>query len=330
MIVIKTPYRISFFGGGTDYPEWYRSNIGMVISTTINKYSYLTIKNLYNFFNYKFIIRYYFREEAKSLKAIKHPVVKKLLEYFKIKKHLEIIHYGDLPARSGIGSSSSFAVGLIHGLNLFIKKKKISKKNLAKKTMYIEQKVLKESVGSQDSVASTYGGFNKIIFNKKSFLCKPIKISQKNKNILESWVQLFYTRQKRNSFTLEKEKIKKIKVNHDLIIKNYNIAIKAEEILKSKNNNFIYKFAALLNKQWQIKKKFAKRVSNPYLDKIYNLGIKNGAVGGKVLGAGGGGFIMFLTPPHLHKKLINKIKLPHVNVKFETGGSKVMYNFKTK
>ena len=192
-------------------PEWYNYNKGAVISATINKYSYITIKNLHNFHDYKIRVRYYLREEAKNIKHIQHPVIKKYLKLIKFKDNLEIIHHGDLPARSGIGSSSSFSVGLIHTMNSFLNKK-ISKRNLTLKTLHLEHKILKESCGSQDQVAAVYGGFNKITFNSSNqFHCKRLPIPKKNLKTLENWIQLFYTNKSRESTDLEKDKIKNLK-----------------------------------------------------------------------------------------------------------------------
>lgn len=325
MIISKTPYRISFFGGGTDFPEWYNYNKGAVISATINKYSYITIKNLHNFHDYKIRVRYYLREEAKNIKHIQHPVIKKYLKLIKFKDNLEIIHHGDLPARSGIGSSSSFSVGLIHTMNSFLNKK-ISKRNLTLKTLHLEHKILKESCGSQDQVAAVYGGFNKITFNSSNqFHCKRLPIPKKNLKTLENWIQLFYTNKSRESTDLEKDKIKNLKKNKEFYERSYQLVIQAEKLIKSKNKNFIIEFCNLLNEQWDLKKKLSKKVSNKSLDNLYKIGIQNGALGGKILGAGAGGFMLFLTPPKYQKNLEKIIKLPSIKIKFETVGSQVIF-----
>ena len=323
MIISKTPYRISFFGGGTDYPDWYKNNKSTVISSTINHYSYVTIKDLPKIFKYKYRIRYYYREEAKNIKVIKHPVIKAALKYLKINDGLDIVHHGDLPARSGIGSSSSFSVGMLNALKSY-KNKKLTKKELAQKSLFLEHIILGENVGSQDQVAVTYGGFNRIDFYKNSFKCKKIPISKKKIKKLESYIQLYFINQ-RNSQDVEKNKIAKISKH-----KNYNkqinkISLKAYEMLVSKNENFIKDFGILLNSQWELKKKLSKKVTNKSIDILYKKAIKNGAIGGKILGAGGGGFLMMLVPPSKQKKISQILSLAEVKVKFENFGSSIIY-----
>lgn len=323
MIISKTPYRISFFGGGTDYPEWYKNNKSTIISTTINHYSYITIKDLPQIFKYKFRIRYYYREEAKNIKLIKHPVIRAVLKYLKIGSGLDIVHHGDLPARSGIGSSSSFSVGILNALNNY-KNKKFSKKELAKKSLFLEHKLLKENVGSQDQIAVTYGGFNKIEFYKNKFDCKKISITSSKKNVLENHIQLFFINQ-RNSQDVEKNKITNLDKHKDYNKKINKLAIKAYKLLVSNNKNFIQDFGKLLDQQWDLKKKLSKKVSNKNIDNLYKKAIKNGAIGGKILGAGGGGFLMMIVPPSKQKKISKVLKLSEVKVKFENLGSTIIH-----
>ena len=190
MIISKTPYRISFFGGGTDFPAWYNRHGGKVISTSINKYSYIVIRNLPKIFKYKFRIRYYFREETNSKNKIKHPVVRELLKLYPNIKNIDITHHGDLPARSGIASSSSFSVGLINSIYA-LQNKKINKKKLSKQAIFFEQKILRETVGSQDQVITSYGGFRVINFEKDSITTNLIKYKN-TVNELEKWCQIFF------------------------------------------------------------------------------------------------------------------------------------------
>ena len=179
MLITRTPYRISFLGGGTDYPQWYLKNNGMVLSTTIDKYSYITLNNLDNFFKYKYRIRYYYREEKQNVSQIKHPTIKNTLKLFNIKNGLDIYHYGELPARTGIGSSSSFTVGLVHSLYKLLSKT-LNKKNIMNDSIFIEQKLNQENIGSQDQVATCYGGFNCIKFEGKKILINNLKRYNKN------------------------------------------------------------------------------------------------------------------------------------------------------
>jgi D-glycero-alpha-D-manno-heptose-7-phosphate kinase len=323
MIISKTPYRISFFGGGTDYPKWYRNNKSTIISSSINHYSYITIKDLPQIFKYKYRIRYFYREEAKNLRSIKHPVIKAALKFLKIKNGLDIVHHGDLPARSGIGSSSSFTVGIINALEAY-KNNYLTKKRLTEKSLYLEQKILRESVGSQDQVAVSYGGFNVINFHKKKFSCKKLNLTKSKKKQLEEYIQLFFIKN-RDSKNIEKIKINNIYKNREYNKEIKNITVKAYKLLKSNKKNFIENFGKLLNQQWNLKKNLSKKVSNKYIDAIYSKAIENGAIGGKVLGAGGGGFLMLIIPPTKQKKISKLIKLPKVKLKFEDLGSKIIY-----
>ena len=323
MIISKTPYRVSFFGGGTDFPKWFKNNKSFVISASINHYSYITLKELPKIFKYKFRIRYFYREETKSINKIKHPVIRSILNFKKFKGSLDVVHHGDLPARSGIGSSSSFTVGMLNALN-GLSKKKISKKKLAKQSIHIEQNILKENVGSQDQVAAVYGGLNCINFYRNSFKCTPIKIKKKNLIEFQKWVQLFYIDQRSSDF-VEKDKIKNIKKNDIYYLKINEITKKALIILKLQKKNFLTQLGKLLNVQWELKKKLSTKVSNKRIDNIYRQALLNGAVGGKIIGAGGGGFIMFLTPPSKQKKLKKVLNLSEIKIMFDTMGSTIIY-----
>jgi len=324
MIISKTPYRISFFGGGTDYPKYYSNNKSTIISTTINHYSYITIKDLPEIFKYKYRIRYFYREEAKNIRSIKHPVIKSALKYLKIQNSLDIVHHGDLPARTGIGSSSSFTVGILNALEAY-KNNNLTKKKLAEKSIYLEQKILRENVGSQDQVAAVYGGFNIINFYKNKFTCKKIIFAKSKKKKIEKYLQLYYIKN-RNSQNIEKDKIVNLNKNRRYNKKINNLSLSACKLLKSNNNKFFIKnFGKLLNQQWELKKKLSNRVSSKYIDFIYDTAIKNGALGGKILGAGGGGFLMMIVPPKKQKKIIKLLRLPTVKVKFEETGSKIIY-----
>ena len=327
MIIVKTPYRISFFGGGTDYPKWYRRNKGAVISTTINKYSYLVIRELLDLHKFNYLIRYYKREEVKKVVDIKHPVVREAIKLLKIKDKLDITHHGDLPARTGMGTSSCFTVGLLHGLSAH-KGHFLSKKELALMALKLEQNTLKEPVGSQDQVAAAFGGFNKIDFgnNGREFICKPMNLESRRIEELKKWIQLFYTRKTRDSSKVAAEKINNISLNKKKLNSLYEIVQEAEEVLYDKSPNSIYKFGELMHKQWLIKKKLANSVSNKILDNYYETGIANGAIGGKILGAGGGGFLLFITPPKKHRSVLKSLNLSQVSINFDCNGSEVVYN----
>ena len=323
MIIIRTPFRISFFGGGTDYPAWYREHGGSVISTTINKYSFLVLRKLPKIFDYNYRVRYYEKQETQEIDDISIPVIREAIKYMNYQQGVDITHHGDLPNRTGIGSSSSFSVSLLHGLSV-LKNENITKRQLALEAIHLEQEILGESVGSQDQVAAAFGGFNRINFGGESeFLCTPLPLKKSTLKELESWVQLFFTEQLRNAHDIADKKITNIK-NKKINLKDMqDLVIEAESVLFSDN---IYRFASLLNDQWMIKKEMEESISNSDIDDIYKKGIKAGAVGGKLLGAGGGGFILFLTPPERHEHVRNALQLKEVPVDFEHLGSQIIYH----
>jgi len=325
MIISKTPYRISFFGGGSDYPNWYLKNGGEVISTTINKYIYLSCRNLPPFFNHKHRIVWSRVELVKNSNQIKHKAVKNMMKYFKIKNGLEIHYDGDLPAKSGMGSSSCFVVGLINTIHA-LKKIKLNKKNLAKKSIYFEQKILKETVGSQDQIAASYGGFNKIKFNPGGgFNIYPIKMPIRNINYLNKNLVLLYTGIKRTAQHVAKSYVNKLNKDKKNEIKQIlSFVREAENILE---NNRYNDFGRLLHESWLTKKKLSSKVSNLSIENIYEDAIKKGALGGKLLGAGGGGFFLLYVPFERQKKLLKHFrKLIHIPFNFENSGSKIILN----
>jgi D-glycero-alpha-D-manno-heptose-7-phosphate kinase len=326
MIIVRTPYRISLFGGGTDFPSWYKKNQGMVIAGSINHYSYIILKKLPEIFKYNYRIRYYKREEVKKISEIKHPVVRELIKLSNVKSNLDITHHGDLPARSGIGSSSSFTVGLIHALETFCEKMP-NKRQLALNAINLEQNILCENVGSQDQITASFGGFNKIKFGgPQEFICENIPINDEKIKTLEDWSIMIYTNKIRLSEIIETEKIKNLNKNYDLNNKILDITKEAEKILLSNKSKWIVEVGKLLDEYWSIKKKLSKNISNDFFDNIYQIGKKNGAIGGKLLGAGGGGFMLFIAPPNKHGLILNKLKkFPLIKFRFEMLGSQVIH-----
>lgn len=326
MLIVRTPYRISFFGGGTDYPAWYKEHGGAVLSTTINKYSFLVLRTLPDIFDYKYRIRYYDRQEVQHVNEIDVPVIREAIKYMNIKTGIDITHHGDLPNRTGMGSSSSFAVSLIHGLSV-LQHQQRTKREIARHAICLEQEVLKEAVGSQDQVAAAFGGFNRIEFGGQSgFMCYPLPLELTVLKELESWVQLFFTSKFRTSFDITEKKIERIQKKEVNLKEMQQLTIEAERVLFTKSPDKIQEFASLLNTQWKLKKEIESTITNPEIDAIYTAGIKAGAVGGKILGAGGGGFIMFLTPPEKQEKVRKALKLKHVPVDFEFLGSQLIYH----
>jgi len=329
MIITKTPYRISFFGGGSDYPSWYLKNGGSVLSTTIDKYIYISCRYLPPFFDHKYRIVWSHIENVKDIKNIKHRSVKELLKYFKIKKGLEIHYDGDLPARSGMGSSSVFVVGLMNLLNNF-NGKKISKKKLAIKSINFEQNILNDTVGSQDQIAAAYGGFNKISFKTNgSFLVEPISIKKKIIQNLNRNLVLLYTGYKRTAPDIAKTYVNKLeKSKRDNILKISSFVDEALDVLKK---NDLISFSRLLHESWILKKNLSNSITNYKINQIYDEALNKGALGGKLLGAGGGGFFLFYVPYYRQKKFIKYFhKLINVPFKFSSKGSEIMMKNKLK
>ena len=325
MIISKTPYRISFFGGGTDYPNWYNKNNGEVISATIDKYIYISCRTLPNFFNHNYRVVYSKIENVKKISQINHSVVREILKRSKINHGLEIHYDGDMPARSGMGSSSTFVVGLIKAINRF-SDIDLSNKQLAKKSIYLEQKILKETVGSQDQIAAAYGGFNSIKFYKNH----KFKILQllKNKNELEKLSKnffLIFTGINRTAKFVANTYVNKLakEKKRDLFDIMEHVKI-AKQFLINKNYS---DFGLLLNETWQIKKSLSSKVTNPKIENIYKKGIIAGASGGKLLGAGGGGFLLFYVKKQNQKKF-KKDMSKYINIpfKFSDEGSKIIFD----
>ncbi len=324
MIITKTPYRISFFGGGTDHPAWFTENGGKVLATTFDKYCYISVRPLPQFFDHKFRVVYSAIESVKTITQIKHPSVRETLNYFNIKQGLEIHHDGDLPARSGLGSSSSFTVGLVNALNA-LKGVQNSNLELASAGIHIEQNLIKECVGSQDQISAAYGGMNEIIFNQdESFSVNPMIINQDRKNELNDHLMLFYTGISRFSSDISKNQVSNMKNCTSQMNDLYSMVDEGVSILENPNTS-IDEFGKLLHESWEIKKNLSDKISNLFINEIYEAARSVGALGGKVLGAGGGGFVIFFVKPKDQKAIKAKLKnLVHVPFKFENTGSKVV------
>lgn len=323
MIISRTPFRISYFGGGTDLPDWYKNNRGKTISTTINKYCYISIRELPPYFNFNYRLRYFKKENVKKIHQIKHPSIRETLKYLKFKKKLELVHNADIPAKSGLGASSSFTVGLLNAIHNF-NKTKLDKKKLALEAIKIEQKKIKEYVGSQDQTAAALGGFNIINYNKNEIKIKSLK-NNENLKILENSTALFFTGFQRNAQNIEKKKLKNIFKISKYLDEILKLTDEAENHLYN-SKNILSHYSELMLKYWWLKKKLSNNVSNKFIEKIYKEGINSGANAGKLLGAGGGGFIMYLVEPAKKKNLIkNMNKFIHLPIKFENTGTEIIY-----
>jgi D-glycero-alpha-D-manno-heptose-7-phosphate kinase len=325
MIISRTPFRISFFGGGTDYPAWYEENGGSVISVSINKYCFITLRYLPQFFEYKHRIRYVHREEVNDIEQIKHPSVRECLKFVGINEGIDIVHHADLPAQSGLGTSSTFTVCLLHALYT-LKHYMPTKRELAMNAIEVEQKWIKEDVGSQDQTAAAFGGLNHISFGGSSIIdVKPMVIEPKIVDKLSNNLLLFFTGFTRNAATIAKAQIDAIQKKEINLNDMMQITEEAKNILLY-NNDDLDELGRLLHEQWLIKRSLTPYVSSDLIDKIYERGLSAGAIGGKLLGAGGGGFIMFYADQELHNKIKNELSdLLHVPIRFDHSGSQIVY-----
>lgn len=324
MIISRTPFRISFFGGGTDYPAWYRKHGGAVLATTIDKYCYITCRYLPPFFEHRIRVVYSKIENCQTVDEISHPAVREVLRYLNIDRGIEIHHDGDLPARSGMGSSSSFSVGLLHALYA-LKGQMPNKHQLAQESIYIEQEILKETVGSQDQVSAAYGGFNIIEFPPSGDISvRPMTLTQERIEELNSHLMLFYTGIIRTASNVAESYVNNIE-NKRQQLRIMNDLLKESITVLNKGKN-ITGFGELLHEAWQAKRSLSNKVSNPNVDEIYNQAIAAGAIGGKLTGAGGGGFMLLFVPPEKQMKVREKLKgLIYVPFKFEFSGSQIIF-----
>jgi len=324
MIISRTPFRISFFGGGTDYPVWYEENGGAVLATTINKYCYITCRCLPPFFEHKHQVVYSQMERVQDIDEIQHPSVRETLKFMGITDGMEIHHNGDLPARTGLGSSSSFTVGLLHALYA-LKGAMPSKMELALNAIHIEQKILKENVGSQDQILAAFGGFNRINFSgKDNFQVRPITLSDKRLELLQSHLMLFFTGFSRIASQIAGEQIKETPSKKQELKEMYQMVDEATNIINGDSD--LSDFGKLLHQTWQLKRSLTDKISTPYIDYVYDTAISTGATGGKILGAGGGGFVLFFVKPELQAKVKESLQgLLNVPFKFENLGSQIIF-----
>jgi D-glycero-alpha-D-manno-heptose-7-phosphate kinase len=324
MIISRTPFRVSFFGGGTDYPAWYRKHGGAVLATTIDKYCYITCRYRPPFFEHKYCVIYSKMEYCHTIDEIAHPAVRESLRSLSMERGLEIHHDGDLPARSGMASSSAFTVGLLHALHA-LKGEMVGKHQLAMESIHLEQEVLKETVGSQDQVLAAYGGFNHIRFLPNGEVSvRPVTVTQDRIRELNSHLMLFYTGIKRTASNVAAtyvndidERRRQLRLMNDLVEESVSIVNSGHDLTP---------FGELLHEAWQAKRSLSSSVSNPYVDEIYELARSAGAVGGKLIGAGGGGFLMLFAPPGRHQAIRDGLnRLIHVPFKFEFSGSQIIF-----
>ncbi|WP_137938188.1 kinase [Chitinivorax sp. B] len=324
MIITRTPFRVSFFGGGTDYPGWFRDHGGAVLSTTINKFCYITCRRLPPFFEHKHRIVYSRIENVIHNSEIEHPAVRAILNWANIGDGLEIHHDGDLPARSGLGSSSAFTVGLVHAL-YSLRGHMTNKDSLAKDAIHIEQNVIGENVGSQDQIAAAYGGFNRIEFKKDgNFDVAPVVLPAARREELRDHLMLCFTGVSRIASDVAKSKIDNLKNRTTELSKMREMVDEGIHILQDTKHP-IDEFGKLLDTSWRYKRSLSKQVSTPEIDQLYEEAQCAGATGGKILGAGGGGFLLLFAKPGKHAAIRERLKnLVHVPFNFEDAGSRVV------
>jgi len=324
MIITRTPFRISFFGGGTDYHGWFRENGGAVLATTIDKYCYISCRQLPPFFEHKHRIVYSLIENVRNVDEIQHPAVRAILRWSGCEKGLEIHHDGDLPARSGLGSSSSFTVGLVHALAA-LDGRYVTKDSLAKNAIDIEQNVIQENVGSQDQISAAFGGFNHIEFRKDdTFQVSPVILPKERRRELQSHLMLFFTGFTRIASDVAKSKIENFKNRNTELKRMEAMVNEAIQILQNEKTP-IEEFGKLLHESWLYKRNLSSMVSTPAIDAMYEQAISAGATGGKILGAGGGGFLLLFVRPELQSKVRERLNgLIHVPFEFEDSGSRIV------
>lgn len=324
MIITRTPFRISFFGGGTDYPTWYREHGGAVLATTINKYCFISTRCLPPFFNHKHRIVYSLIENVREIEEIQHPAVRAVLQWMDVDEGLEIHHDGDLPARSGLGSSSSFTTGLILALRA-LRGQYIGKMDLARQAIHVEQEVIGENVGSQDQVSAAFGGFNRIEFRRDgSFDVAPAVVHPERLNALQDHLMLFFTGVSRIASEIAKDKIANLGERADELRAMQAMVDQGLGILQDQGCP-IEEFGCLLDQSWQLKRNLSNGITNPMIDGLYETARRHGALGGKILGAGGGGFLLLFVPPEKQADVrAGLAPLVHVPFRFEDSGSRVV------
>lgn len=323
MIITKTPFRMSFFGGGTDMEDYFREYGGAVLSTTFDKYCYVNVRHLPRFFDYSTELSYSSIERVTNIEDIKHPAVKNAMKMLDMHE-IRLTYEADLPARSGLGTSSSFAVGMLNAFYA-LKGKYADKKKLADEAIYLERVLCEEAGGWQDQIAASFGGLNRIQFGPEGYSVKPIIISPERKRQLNGNLMMFFTGftrfssevQKKNNLTAN-DKIKQLK-------EMYNLVDSAEKILVDGQAD-IDEFGRLLDYTWKLKRQTSSAISTGTIDELYSKGISAGALGGKLLGAGGGGFLLFYVQPEKQESVMKAMNgLLHIPFEFENSGTQVIY-----
>ncbi|HEX2117122.1 MAG TPA: kinase [Alphaproteobacteria bacterium] len=324
MIISRTPYRISFFGGGTDYPAWFREHGGAVLATTINRYCYITCRFMPPFFENLSRVVWSKIELVDDNSEIEHPAINAVMRHLKIDEGVEIHHAGDLPARSGLGSSSAFTVGLLHAVHA-LRGEMVSKEELAKRAIYVEQEILRENVGVQDQIETAWGGLNRIDLRRDgSFQVRPLVLTAERIEAFERHLLLFYTGVSRTASDIARAQIQAIPNRQRELEEMHRLVGYAEAVLAGSGD--LAEFGRLLHASWQIKRSLSDRVAPVFIDDIYARAMAAGALGGKLLGAGGGGFMLFFVRPEDHVKVFSALsELLYVPVQLERSGTQLIF-----
>lgn len=323
MIISRTPYRVSFFGGGTDYPVWFREHGGAVLAASINHYCYITCRFLPPFFDHANRIVWSKIELVNDQAQIEHPAIRAAVKLLDLEEGLELHHSGDLPARSGLGSSSAFAVGLLHALYT-LREQDVSKKELAEKAIHLEQHLLGESVGVQDQIQTAFGGLNRIeISPDGSFDVKPLALSDERLDELEDHLLLFYTGVARNASDVAADQVRAIPNHKTDLLEMRRLVDEATAVLLDGD---LTDFGRLLHESWQLKRRLSDRIAPDFVNEIYERARRAGAIGGKLLGAGGGGFMLFVVRPEDQMNVLNALhELLLVPIQFDWTGTQLIF-----
>lgn len=324
MIITKTPFRMSFFGGGTDMEDYFKENGGAVLSTTFDKYCYVNVRHLPRFFDYSTELSYSKTERVTDVNDIQHPAIREAMKMLDMQE-IRLTYEADLPARSGLGTSSSFAVGMLNAFYA-LKGKYADKKKLADEAIYLERVLCNEAGGWQDQIAASFGGMNRIEFSEDGYEVLPIIISPDRKQQLNDNLLMFFTGFTRFSSDLQKaNNISGTDDKRAKLKQMYELVNEAEQVLVNKNRD-LDDFGRLLDKTWRLKKGTGSAISTDSIDGLYEKGIEAGALGGKLLGAGGGGFLLFYVQPEKQNAVKEAMKeLLYIPFKFENGGTRVIH-----
>lgn len=315
MIITRTPYRISFFGGGSDFKEYYSENGGAVLTTTIDKYCYICLRHMPAFLGSKYLVFWSKMEKVNQRADIQHAGVRGCLEYLDIDEGIEINHAGDMPARSGLGSSSAFTVGMLHALHV-LRNETIGKEKLADEAIKVEQEVLGETVGIQDQIQCAHGGFNHITFGRDgSYNVNPLSVNK----LLENHLVLAYTGIQRFSSEIAEAQVSNVHRKQKQLKRIVEMVPEAVNAMGSMQD-----FGELLHETWMLKRELSDKITSPEIDELYEKAREHGAIGGKILGAGGGGFMLFLVPPDRRQEMINALGLLTMPVRFENNGTQLI------